>query len=117
MSANNPQLSPTTISITLFILSTAGYELLLQEYCSSLSSSITLFHSALIASDAPKELLYCSFQLYFTKEENVQVGFPCFRVFPLPVTPQRYGTFKCCLLGSLLNNNNNNNNIYNIEKT
>ena len=33
--------------------------------------------------------------------------FPCFLVFPLFLTPQRYSTFECCLMGLLFNNNNN----------
>ena len=38
--------------------------------------------------------------------------FPWFPVFPLLLTPQRYSTFECCLLGLLFNNNNNNIFIY-----
>ena len=35
-------------------------------------------------------------------------SFPCFPVFSLLLTTQRYNTFECCLLELLLNNNNNN---------
>ena len=71
-------------------------------YHTSVSSLVTV--SRFLRGNREAELKPTTFSSFL---------FSCFPASPILLTPQRYSTFECCLLGLLINNDNDNNNTNN----